>query len=136
MFRCHGPRAGQRCPPAAGGAGATRDDPEPPGHQSERGRDGVQQPRPRLGHRRLLQSRLRHWPTGGVYGGYLKNAQGEDIVAGIHDMVPLAELETIDTQSYDQLPEIKAPLAVIPEPPGGRARPVTTPGQHKSGRHG
>jgi hypothetical protein len=33
----------------------------------------------------------------GVYGGYLQNAQGEDVGASIHDMVPLAELETIDT---------------------------------------
>ncbi|MGW2475750.1 pyruvate, phosphate dikinase [Streptomyces sp. NPDC001665] len=39
----------------------------------------------------------------GVYGDYLQNAQGEDVVAGIRNTVPLAELESIDKQSYDQL---------------------------------
>ncbi|MFF4651965.1 pyruvate, phosphate dikinase [Streptomyces sp. NPDC001380] len=39
----------------------------------------------------------------GVYGDYLQNAQGEDVVAGIRNTVPLAELETLDKASYDQL---------------------------------
>ncbi|KPI03092.1 pyruvate, phosphate dikinase [Actinobacteria bacterium OK006] len=39
----------------------------------------------------------------GVYGDYLQNAQGEDVVAGIRNTVPLAELESIDKKSYDQL---------------------------------
>ncbi|MFG2564454.1 pyruvate, phosphate dikinase [Streptomyces sp. NPDC048567] len=39
----------------------------------------------------------------GVYGDYLQNAQGEDVVAGIRNTVPLAELESIGKQSYDQL---------------------------------
>ena len=39
----------------------------------------------------------------GVYGDYLQNAQGEDVVAGIRNTVPLQELETIDKGSYDQL---------------------------------
>ncbi|MGZ2361124.1 pyruvate, phosphate dikinase [Streptomyces sp. 372A] len=39
----------------------------------------------------------------GVYGDYLQNAQGEDVVAGIRNTVPLAELEAIDKRSYDQL---------------------------------
>uniref|UniRef100_UPI004040308A pyruvate, phosphate dikinase n=1 Tax=Streptomyces sp. SS7 TaxID=3108485 RepID=UPI004040308A len=39
----------------------------------------------------------------GVYGDYLQNAQGEDVVAGIRNTVPLAELERIDKKSYDQL---------------------------------
>lgn len=42
----------------------------------------------------------------GVYGDYLQNAQGEDVVAGIRNTVPLAELESIDKKSYDQLMEI------------------------------
>ncbi|WP_052425073.1 pyruvate, phosphate dikinase [Streptomyces fulvoviolaceus] len=42
----------------------------------------------------------------GVYGDYLQNAQGEDVVAGIRNTVPLAELETIDKKSYDQLMQI------------------------------
>ncbi|MFD1828183.1 MULTISPECIES: pyruvate, phosphate dikinase [Streptomyces] len=46
----------------------------------------------------------------GVYGDYLANAQGEDVVAGIRNTVPLAELETIDKASYDQLMEIMETL--------------------------
>jgi pyruvate, orthophosphate dikinase len=34
------------------------------------------------------------------YGDYLPNAQGEDVVAGIRNTLPLAELETIDPTSY------------------------------------
>ncbi|HZG03156.1 MAG TPA: pyruvate, phosphate dikinase [Streptomyces sp.] len=39
----------------------------------------------------------------GVYGDYLANAQGEDVVAGIRNTVPLSELERIDKASYDEL---------------------------------
>ena len=39
----------------------------------------------------------------GVYGDYLQNAQGEDVVAGIRNTVPLAELEKLDKNSYDEL---------------------------------
>ena len=39
----------------------------------------------------------------GVYGDYLQNAQGEDVVAGIRNTVPLQDLETIDKGAYDQL---------------------------------
>ena len=39
----------------------------------------------------------------GVYGDYLQNAQGEDVVAGIRNTVPLQDLESIDKGSYDQL---------------------------------
>ncbi|KAF4405271.1 pyruvate, phosphate dikinase [Streptomyces lycii] len=46
----------------------------------------------------------------GVYGDYLQNAQGEDVVAGIRNTVPLAELEQLDKKSYDQLMEIMETL--------------------------
>jgi pyruvate,orthophosphate dikinase len=46
----------------------------------------------------------------GVYGDYLQNAQGEDVVAGIRNTVPLQDLERIDKASYDQLMEIMATL--------------------------
>ena len=46
----------------------------------------------------------------GVYGDYLQNAQGEDVVAGIRNTVPLAELEQIDKSSYDELMRIMALL--------------------------
>ncbi|MFE9775305.1 pyruvate, phosphate dikinase [Streptomyces sp. NPDC005931] len=39
----------------------------------------------------------------GLYGDYLANAQGEDVVAGIRNTVPLAELERLDPRSYRQL---------------------------------
>ncbi|MFI1733478.1 pyruvate, phosphate dikinase [Streptomyces acidicola] len=46
----------------------------------------------------------------GVYGDYLQNAQGEDVVAGIRNTVALAELEKIDKKSYDQLMQIMETL--------------------------
>jgi len=46
----------------------------------------------------------------GVYGDYLQNAQGEDVVAGIRNTVPLQELERIDKASYDELMSIMATL--------------------------
>ena len=46
----------------------------------------------------------------GVYGDYLPNAQGEDVVAGIRNTVPLQELERLDKTSYDQLLAIMAKL--------------------------
>jgi pyruvate,orthophosphate dikinase len=39
----------------------------------------------------------------GVYGDYLANAQGEDVVAGIRTPVPLADLEKLDPASYGEL---------------------------------
>ena len=46
----------------------------------------------------------------GIYGDYLQNAQGEDVVAGIRNTVPLADLERIDKRSYDELLEVMALL--------------------------
>jgi pyruvate,orthophosphate dikinase len=46
----------------------------------------------------------------GVYGDYLQNAQGEDVVAGIRNTVPLQDLEAIDKVAYDQLMSIMATL--------------------------
>ena len=46
----------------------------------------------------------------GVYGDYLQNAQGEDVVAGIRNTVPLAALEEIDKSSCDELLRIMALL--------------------------
>ncbi|MEU7226047.1 pyruvate, phosphate dikinase [Streptomyces chrestomyceticus] len=46
----------------------------------------------------------------GVYGDYLQNAQGEDVVAGIRNTVPLADLEGIDKPSYDELMQIMETL--------------------------
>ncbi len=42
----------------------------------------------------------------GIYGDYLQNAQGEDVVAGIRNTVPLAELERIDPPAYAELLQI------------------------------
>ncbi|GGL02403.1 pyruvate, phosphate dikinase [Planomonospora parontospora] len=46
----------------------------------------------------------------GVYGDYLQNAQGEDVVAGIRNTMPLQELEAIDRDSYDELMRIMEKL--------------------------
>ncbi|MGH3262718.1 MAG: PEP/pyruvate-binding domain-containing protein, partial [Trebonia sp.] len=46
----------------------------------------------------------------GIYGDYLQNAQGEDVVAGIRNTVPLADLEKIDKLCYDQLLSIMQTL--------------------------
>ena len=39
----------------------------------------------------------------GVYGDYLVNAQGEDVVAGIRNTLSLADLKNIDPESYREL---------------------------------
>jgi pyruvate, orthophosphate dikinase len=46
----------------------------------------------------------------GIYGDYLQNAQGEDVVAGVRNTVPLADLEQIDKPSYDELLQIMETL--------------------------
>ncbi len=46
----------------------------------------------------------------GVYGDYLQNAQGEDVVAGIRNTLPLQDLEGLDKAAYDQLMSIMATL--------------------------
>ena len=39
----------------------------------------------------------------GVYGDYLTDAQGEDVVAGIRNTVPLQELQRINPEAYEEL---------------------------------
>ncbi len=46
----------------------------------------------------------------GVYGDYLANAQGEDVVAGIRNTVSLEELERLDKTSFDDLMRAMATL--------------------------
>ncbi|GAA1751039.1 pyruvate, phosphate dikinase [Streptomonospora arabica] len=46
----------------------------------------------------------------GVYGDYLQNAQGEDVVAGIRNTVPLADLERVDSRCYAELLSIMETL--------------------------
>jgi pyruvate,orthophosphate dikinase len=46
----------------------------------------------------------------GIYGDYLQNAQGEDVVAGIRNTVPLQDLEKIDPVSFGELLEIMRTL--------------------------
>ena len=46
----------------------------------------------------------------GVYGDYLQNAQGEDVVAGIRNTVSLADLGELDPKSHDELLEIMKKL--------------------------
>jgi pyruvate, orthophosphate dikinase len=42
----------------------------------------------------------------GVYGDYLANAQGEDVVAGIRNTLSLDELKTLDPASHKQLMKV------------------------------
>ncbi len=46
----------------------------------------------------------------GVYGDYLQNAQGEDVVAGIRNTVSLEEMERIDAKSFRELMDIMSTL--------------------------
>ena len=46
----------------------------------------------------------------GVYGDYLVNAQGEDVVAGIRNTLSLADLERLDKKSYDELRSVMVKL--------------------------
>jgi pyruvate,orthophosphate dikinase len=46
----------------------------------------------------------------GVYGDYLQNAQGEDVVAGIRNTLQLEDLEGIDKPCYDELMSIMSTL--------------------------
>jgi pyruvate,orthophosphate dikinase len=46
----------------------------------------------------------------GVYGDYLANAQGEDVVAGIRNTVPLEELNRLDPGSFAELIRVMAIL--------------------------
>ncbi|WP_058234562.1 pyruvate, phosphate dikinase [Devriesea agamarum] len=46
----------------------------------------------------------------GVYGDFLVNAQGEDVVAGIRNTLPLAELENVLPDCYRELTGIMARL--------------------------
>jgi len=46
----------------------------------------------------------------GVYGDYLAHAQGEDVVAGIRNTVPLSDLAELDKSSYHELIEYMARL--------------------------
>ncbi len=46
----------------------------------------------------------------GVYGDYLQNAQGEDVVAGIRNTVPLQDLEDINKPAFDELMQIMRTL--------------------------
>ncbi len=46
----------------------------------------------------------------GVYGDYLQNAQGEDVVAGIRNTIALTDLAELDAKSYDELVGIMATL--------------------------
>ena len=46
----------------------------------------------------------------GIYGDYLQNAQGEDVVAGIRNTLPLQRLEELDKASYDELMRTMATL--------------------------
>ena len=68
-------------------------DPRGPRHRRQRAGHGVRQPRRRLRAPASPSPATRRPGNQGVYGDYLQNAQGEDVVAGIRNTVSLADLE-------------------------------------------
>ncbi len=48
--------------------------------------------------------------AGGTYGDYLQDAQGEDVVSGVRNTVPLVALADIDPVSYTQLMAVMTTL--------------------------
>jgi pyruvate, orthophosphate dikinase len=46
----------------------------------------------------------------GIYGDYLPNAQGEDVVAGIRNTLPLADLKRLNHQAFGELLDIMRTL--------------------------
>ena len=53
----------------------------------------------------------------GVYGDYLQDAQGEDVVAGIRNTMPLQELEDLNEPAYQQIARHNGdPRAPLPGP--------------------
>ncbi len=64
---------------------APRADPARPGHRGQRLHDGVRQPRRDLAAPASRSPATRPPGRPGVYGDYLANAQGEDVVAGIRN---------------------------------------------------
>src|SRR5205823_2290813 len=66
----------------------------------------------------------------GVYGEYLVNAQGEDVVAGIRTPQPVEEMRERLPEAYDQLLDPMARLAVSTPrraPPVERSCSTPTP---------
>ena len=84
--------------------------PRRPRHRGQRLLDGLRQPRRWTPAPASPSPATRPPARQGVYGDYLQNAQGEDVVAGIRNTVPLADLEQLDKTSYDELLAIMATL--------------------------
>ena len=80
--------------------------PAGPGHRGQRVRDGVRQPRRRLRAPASASPATRPPGEPGVYGDYLANAQGEDVVAGIRNTLTLADLAQLDPASHAELTRI------------------------------
>ena len=98
-----------------------------PRHGREHLPDGVRQPRRRLGHRRLLLARPVH-RRARLYGEFLRNAQGEDVVAGIRTPEPIERMRELLPEAYDELVDDRgAARAALPRRAGhrvhGRAGP-------------
>ncbi|WP_424991703.1 pyruvate, phosphate dikinase [Modestobacter roseus] len=91
-------RAGRGLPPAGA-------DPRRLRHRGQRDGDGLRQPGEDSG---TGVAFTRDPATGapGVYGDYLADAQGEDVVAGIRNTVPLTDLATLDARSFAGLREV------------------------------
>ena len=77
-----------------------------PGHRRQRADDGLRQHGRRLRHRRCLHAQSRRPARRKLYGEYLINAQGEDVVAGIRTPKPIAAMATDLPEAYRQFEQI------------------------------
>ena len=107
--RAAAPRRAGRLPvvgePARAGLPAHVLDPGRHRHRRERRPDGVRQPG-RAARRRASASRATRPPAStGVYGEYLVNAQGEDVVAGIRTPQPVEQMQELLPEAYTELLE-------------------------------
>ena len=80
-------------------------DPARPRHRGERRDHGVRQHGRRLRHRRRVHARPEH-RRAAIYGEYLTNAQGEDVVAGVRTPAKISQMRDEMPEVYAQFEEI------------------------------
>ena len=107
--------------PARAGLPARARHPGRPRHRRERDADGLRQ-QGRRRRRPASASRATRRPgEQGLYGEFLPNAQGEDVVAGIRTPLPLEQLRETLPEAFDQLVEtIGVARAALPRHAGHR----------------
>ena len=95
---------------ARAGLPARERDPGRPRHGRERRPDGLREQGRRLRHRRRASRATRRPASPGIWGEFLVNAQGEDVVAGIRTPEPIAGMKERFPRRSTQLAETMARL--------------------------